>query len=188
MGMITRLALKENSLMKKTGLTYCLTKKLYYLLILLSVLSVGAGCHKSSQSNPCEGLLNEGTPTMVGLIFVDGQTGENILLSKNTDTASVTITPQATDAHLDGAVIVKDSGSVMYGALMFHIADTKKGLFKYKIDIPDVGSTTLSYTNKEERANDNCNSYYIRVTDPVIEDHQFTVTRTGFRLIFKVTL
>ncbi|GAA3920878.1 hypothetical protein GO495_00820 [Chitinophaga oryziterrae] len=175
--------------MKKKLLTYFFTKKFYYLsLILLLAATFGSGCQKTSQSNPCEGLLNEGMPTQVGLIFVDGQTGENILLSKNIDTATITITPAPTDFYLKRGVIVKDTSSLMHGALMFPISDTEKGMFKYKIDNPNVGSATLSYTNLEEKRNDNCNSYYISVTDPVIEDHQFTVSRTAFRLVFKVTL
>lgn len=173
--------------MKMRRLTYFLTKKFYYLpLILLGAVSVGAGCQKS-KSNPCEGVVNEGVPTQVGLIFVDRQTGENILLSKNIDTATITITPEPADLPSRG-VIVKESGSPMYGSLLFHIADTKKGAFKYKINIPTVGSMTLSYTNKEEKSDNKCNPYYISVSDPVIEEHTFTLTRTGSRLIFKVTL
>jgi hypothetical protein len=85
-------------------------------------------------------------------------------------------------------MIVKQSGSPMHGSLAFHIVDTKKGAFKYKINIPTVGSTTLSYTNKEEESDSKCNPHYISITDPVIEDHQFTVSQTTSRLIFKITL
>jgi hypothetical protein len=133
-------------------------------------------------------VLSEGMPTQVGLVFVDGQTGENILLSKNIDTATITITPEPSDLPSERGVIVKQSGSPMYGSLMFHIADTKKGAFKYKINIPNVGSTTLSYINKEEKSDNECKPYYISVTDPVIEDHPFTVSRTSSRLVFKITL
>lgn len=169
-------------------LTYFCTRKLYYLpLILLVAVSLGTGCRKS-KSNPCEGLVSEGTPTQVGLVFVDGQTGENILLSKNIDAAAITITPEVTGVSSEQGMIVKTAGAPMYGALVFHIADTKKGAFRYKINIPGIGNTTLSYINKEEKSNNECNPFYISVTEPVIEDHPFTVTRTGYRLLFKVTL
>jgi hypothetical protein len=165
------------------------SKKIYYLpLILLGVISFGPGCHKSKQANPCEDVLSEGMPTQVGLVFIDGQTGENILLSKNIDTATITITPEPASLPSERGVIVKKLGSPMYGSLVFHIADTKKGVFKYKINIPTVGSTILSYTNKEEKSDSKCNPHYISVTDPVIEDHQFTVSRTNSLLIFKITL
>jgi hypothetical protein len=170
-------------------LTYFLTKKFYYLpLILGGVIIVAAGCHKSKQSNPCEGVVSEGMPTMVGLVFIDGQTNENILLSKNIDTATITITPEQADVPSERGVIVKDPGAPMYGSLLFHIADTKKGTFKYKINIPLVGSTTLSYVNKEEKSDNPCKPYYISVTDPVIEDHPFTLSRANSRLTFKITL
>lgn len=175
--------------MKNSRLAYSLTKKFYYLpLILLGAISFGPGCQKSKQSNPCEGVVSEGMPTQVGLIFLDGQTGENILLSKNIDTATITITPEPADLPSERGVIVKESGSPLYGSLVFHIADTKKGAFKYKINVPTVGSATLSYINKEEKSDNACNPYYISVTDPVIEEHPFTVSRINSRLVFRVTL
>ena len=175
--------------MKKRRFVYFLTKKFYYLpLILLGAVSFVPGCQKSKQSNPCEGILSEGMPTQVGLVFVDGQTGENILLSKNIDTATITITSEPADLPSERGVIVKQTGSPMYGSLVFHIADTKKGAYKYKINIPNVGSATLSYINKEEKSDNACKPYYISITEPVIEDHQFTLSRTNSRLVFRVTL
>ncbi|HJT75111.1 MAG TPA: hypothetical protein VJ720_13850, partial [Chitinophaga sp.] len=124
----------------------------------------------------------------VGLILIDRQTGENILLSKNIDTATITIIPESTDVPSERGIIVKEPRAPMYGSLVFHIADTKKGAFKYKINIPNVGSATLSYTNIEKESGSKCNPYYITVSDPVIEDHQFTVSREGYRLLFEITL
>jgi len=173
--------------MEKKQLTHSLTRRFYYLpLIFLFIASLGSGCKKSSQPDPCDGVLNEGMPTQVGLIFLDGQTGENILLTKSIDTAAITITPEPID--LKRGVIVKQPGAPMYGALAFAIADTKEGVFKYKIDIANGASATLSYTNKEVKTTDKCRSYYISVTDPKIEDHPFTVSRTGSRIIFTITL
>lgn len=169
-------------------LAYFLTRKFYLPLIFLGTLSFGPGCQKAKHADPCEDVLSEGMPTQVGLIFIDGQTGENILLSKNIDTATITITPEPADLPSERGVIVKESGSPMYGSLVFHIADTKKGAFKYKINIPDIGNTTLSYINKEEKSDNECNPYYISITEPVIEEHQFTVSQTNSRLVFKVTL
>lgn len=172
--------------MKKKPFAYSLTKNL--LLIFLSAVTFAPGCRKSKQSDPCEGVVSEGTPTQVGLILIDGQTGENILLSKNIDTATISIIPEGTDLPPERSVIVKEPRAPMYGSLMFHIADTKKGVFKYTINIPDVDSVTLSYNNIEKESGSQCNPYYISVTDPVIEDHQFTFSWAGSRLLFKITL
>jgi len=162
-------------------------KKFYYLM-LLGTLILGPGCQKLKQLNPCDGLLGERAPTLVGLVLIDGQTGDNILLAKNIDASNIIITPEATGVPSESGMIVKESGSPMYGSLVFHIADTQKGTFKYKINVPNVGTTTLSYTNKEEKSNNKCNPYYITVTDPVIEGHQFTVTGTSYKILLKVTL
>ncbi|MVT07828.1 hypothetical protein [Chitinophaga tropicalis] len=172
--------------MRKKPFAYSLTKNL--LLIFLGAVIFAPGCRKSKQSDPCEGVVSEGTPTQVGLILIDGQTGENILLSKNIDTATISIIPEGTGLPPERGVIVKEPRAPMYGSLMFHIADTKKGAFKYTINIPDVDRVTLSYTNIEKESGNKCNPYYITVTDPVIVDHQFTVSQTGSRVLFKVTI
>lgn len=162
-------------------------KKKFFCYLLFPLI-IACKKQSSSQPDPCDGLLNEGMPTQVGLIFLDAQTGENILLSKGIDTAAITITPEPVDHQLKRGVIVKQPGSPLHGALVFLISDTKEGMFKYEINITNVGSATLSYTNKEEKTNDKCKPYYIRVADPTIEDHSFTVSQTGSRLVFYVTL
>ncbi len=173
--------------MKKHTLTHSRTRKLYYLpLLLLFTAILGLSCKKSAQPNPCEGVISEGMPTQVALIFQDAQTGENILLSKNIDTAAITITPAPAD--LQRGMIVDRPGSPLHGALVFLITDTKQGEFKYKVDIANTGSATLSYTNKEEKTNNPCNPSYISVTEPTIEEHPFKVSGTGSRLIFTITL
>ncbi|CAG4992474.1 hypothetical protein DYBT9275_00970 [Dyadobacter sp. CECT 9275] len=175
--------------MKNRRLAPLLSKQCHYVtLVFLVALSFGPGCQKSKQPNPCEDVLSERTPTQVGLLFVDGKTGENILLSKNIDPATITITPELGDLSSEHGMIENRSGSPMYGALVFHIFDTKKGAFKYKINIPNVGITTLSYMNKEKESDNECNPFHISVTDPVIEDHSFTVSRIDSRLILQVML
>lgn len=173
--------------MKERRLLRFFTKRIYHLpLILLLAIGLGAGCKKSSQKNPCEGVLSEGMPTQAALILLDKQTGENILLSKNIDTSAITITPAP--LGLKGGVIVKQTGSPLYGALVMPVADTKEGVFKYQVDIANVGSITLSHTNRKEKSDNICNPYYISVTDPAIENHPFTVSRTGSRFIFEIKL
>ncbi|WP_142685399.1 hypothetical protein [Chitinophaga polysaccharea] len=173
--------------MKEKRLLRFFTKKIYQLsLILLLATVLGAGCKKSSQKNPCEDVLSEGMPAQAALILLDKQTGENILLSKNIDTSAITITPAP--PSLRGGVIVKQTGSPMYGALVIPVTDTKEGVFKYRIDIANVGSITLSHTNRKEKSDNICNPYYISITEPAIEDHPFTVSRTGSRLMFEIKL
>lgn len=161
-------------------------KKSLFLLLVLA--SIGAACKKSKQSDPCDGLLNEGTPAAAGLVFLDGQSGENVLLVKNIDTATINITQEGTSSPRIGGVIVTTAGHPMYGALLFHIADLEKGAFKYKISIPGVDTVTLAYANTEEATGNACRPYRINVNDGVIEDHSFTLSRVdGNRLIYKIT-
>jgi hypothetical protein len=173
--------------MKKRHWTLFYSKTFYYPLLIAIVFVAGLGCKKTTASDPCDGVLNEGMPTQVGLVFVDKQTGENMLLSKNIDTAAITITPEP-DPQFKRGMIVNQPGSPMHGALAFTIADTKEGLFKYKVDIAGLGNATLSYTNKMEKSDNKCRPYYINITEPAIEEHSFTLSRTNYRLVFKVML
>ncbi len=175
--------------MKNKRSTYFPPMKFYYLpLITLCALSLVTGCRKSKDGNRCDDLLSERQPTMAAVTFIDGQTGENILISKNIDALSIPITQVGADIPSQTGVIVKQTGAPVYGALVFHIMDVKKGAYKYTIDIPDVGSITLSYVNKEIKTDNECKPYYIDVTDPVIEGHQFTVKEAGSGVMITVTL
>ncbi|ACU59981.1 hypothetical protein [Chitinophaga pinensis] len=175
--------------MKKTRLNYILTKQFYYLpLILLAIASISTGCRKTKAPNPCEDLISEKAPTQVNMVLIDGQTGENILLSGDIDEAAITVTQELESSTAVPFGVIKDAGSPRYGSLAFLITDTRKGAFKYKITIPTVGTTTLSYTNKEEKADNPCKPYYIIVTDPVLEERPYTLTRTSGRLLFQLTL
>ena len=108
---------------KKWQRRFPITQFYHVPLVLLFVVIAVSGCKKSSQPDPCEGVLNEGMPTRAALIFVDGQTGENILLSKNIDTSAITITPAPAD--LRRGVIAKQPGSPINGALVIPVTDTK---------------------------------------------------------------
>lgn len=162
-------------------------KFIYLPLIFVALAYVAPGCQKSKE-NPCKDILSETPPTQVGLIFLDGQTGENILLSKNIESGAIKITPDSPDLSETTGTIVKNTNNAFYGSFKFHIEDLKKGDFKYSISVPDIATTTLSYANTEEKSDNACRPYIINVHDPVIAEHQYTVTRSGTNIIIKITL
>jgi hypothetical protein len=162
------------------------TRKLFYLpLIFIALVFAAPGCDKSNQT-PCEN--NEAPPVQVGLIFLDKQTGENILLSKNIESGTIKITLDSSEVPETTGTIVTSAGSDLYGSLKFHIEDLKKGNFKYTVSIPDVTTTRLSYNNTEEKTDNRCKPYVIKIEDPVIAEHQYTVQRLGTNIIIKITL
>jgi hypothetical protein len=152
------------------------------LLLLLVATSLCPACKKTKQANPCDGLLAETAPAQVGLIFLDKETGENILLSKNIDSSKIIITPE------ERLFIGRSANTDLYGALIFHIADNQKGAFKYTINIPDVGTATLTYTNVEKQTGNVCYPTAIVVTDPVIEEYSFTAAKIGTRFIITIKI
>ncbi|PWV55596.1 hypothetical protein [Chitinophaga sp. S165] len=175
--------------MKNRRSAYFPAMKFYYLpLILLCALSLVTGCRKSKDDNHCDDILSERPPTMAALIIVDRQTGDTILLSKDIEASSITITQEGTDLPSQQGIIGKQRGAPTYGAFVFHITDVKKGTFKYTIDIPGVGIIALSYINKEIKTDNECNPYYIDVTDPVIEGHEFTAKEVGSGVLINLTL
>ncbi len=175
--------------MERKPLTHPRTKKYSFLLVLLLATTCwGFSCHKLKDENPCDNVLNEGTPASVALIFTDKQTNELLLLSKNIDPATITIVPEQPDIPSEKGAIVNQAGSPMHGALLFHITDTKKGTFSYKVTIPAIGTAILSYTNQELKQDNPCHPYYISITDAKITGYPFTVTSANAKLIIKITI
>lgn len=154
------------------------------LLFLLAVISISPACKKNKQTDadPCKDLYAALEPAHVALIFIDKETGENILLSKNIDPAKVTVTPET------NVRIIKDTSSNLNGALRFYIADTKKGDYKYVVNIPDVGTATLTYTNEEVETGNVCHPVAIVVNSPSIGEYSYTTVKSGTGFIITIKI
>ncbi|UYQ95710.1 hypothetical protein MKQ68_11415 [Chitinophaga horti] len=174
--------------MKRTRLAHSRTRKLMQLpMLLLLAISLATGCDKEDK-DPCRDLLNEGMPTQVAFKFLDKQTGENLLLTRNIDTAGVTISPLPIDAGAKRGVIVKQANHPMEGCLVFTVSEAVEGPVNYKIDIEGIGATNVSYNNKREAGDSPCRPFVIRIKDMQVTDHEFTLDRTTFRYVFTIRL
>ncbi|SDE64195.1 hypothetical protein SAMN05216464_10869 [Mucilaginibacter pineti] len=157
------------------------------LLFLVVAVGLGFGCRKTSKGDACDGMLSESTPVQMAVIFLDGKTGENVLLSKNINPATVMITQSPDNANAIHGMMINQPGSPFHGALLFNVADTEMGDFSYKIDI-GFDRAILSYTNQKLKSDNPCKPYYINLSNPVITGHPFTILRLGSRLLFKIML
>lgn len=156
-------------------------KKTLFVLF-LAVISLCPACKKNKQTDPCKDLYTELAPTQIGLILLDKATGENITLSKNIDPAKVTVTPD------ESVYLVTTANSDLYGALVFHIVDLAKGAFKYTVNIPEVGTVTLTYTNSEKETGNVCHPTAIVVNDPAIGEYPYTSKKNGNRYIITIRI
>lgn len=136
-------------------------------LCLLAVVSLCPAC-KKDKAKPCEVLYGLPEPPRVGLLFVDKETGENIILSKNIDSSKITVTPYAK------VFIGRDDKAADYGAVEFYIAAAAVGPVKYTIDIPGVGMATFAYANVEKESGSPCIPARIVPTEPFILEYSFT--------------
>ncbi|WP_343690402.1 hypothetical protein [Chitinophaga sp.] len=150
------------------------------LLSLLAVMSLCAACKKHKQTDPCIGLYARIAPAQVGIVVLDKETGENILLAKNIDPAKVTVAPT------ERVYFVTTATSNLYGSLVFHIADTSKGAFSYNVNIPEVATFTLKYTNDEKETGNVCNPTAIVVNNPTVGEYPYTTTKEG--TVFIITI
>jgi len=76
----------------------------------------------------------------------------------------------------------------LYGALAFIIDESQKGAFKYIVNIPDIGTVTLTYTSEEKQTGNACNPTRIIVTEPVIEEYSSTSEIIGNRVIITIKI
>jgi hypothetical protein len=153
------------------------------LLLLLAVASLFPACKKSNQADdPCAGFAWLTAPIHIGVVFVDKTSGENILISKNIDVTKITITSPETQA------VGKITNLSSAGAVMFLIEQTKKGDFKYNINIPELGTTAVTYTSVERTTGVPCHPTSITVGEPVVEGHTYTVERQSTNYIVTVKM
>lgn len=156
-------------------------------IILLFVATIA--CKKAHKSDMCEDVIGGLPPTEIGLVFIDSNTGENILLAKNIDPATIIVTQESTKLT-ESSRFAKDTASPFYGILLIHLADSPKGVFRYNVRVPDVTTTTVSYTNveKENGVPNACHSTYLQATDPTIVGQSYTVTKINSRTVITISL
>jgi len=150
------------------------------LLFLLVVISLAPGC-KKNEKDPCEGLAWLTAPTTMGLFYLDKETGKNLFLEKKIDASKITVTPAVSMS------INTVAGSEYYGAMILYIDQNKKGAFKYEINIPGIGTTTLAYTNEEVITQNACNPVRIVVGQPIVGNDPFTVERVSTEYRITIT-
>lgn len=154
--------------------------------ILLSVSQLTA-CQKSGNTDPCVGVLNEGTPEMVGLRFGPANRGD-ILVRDSLEAMDVQIrSGQNGDSLLVGDLI-RDPSSPYYGRLFLYARDGQECPFRYSIQLPDGGTFQLSHRNTREFSADNCRRSIIRIGDPVVDGYPAAVMRAGSRILVDVAL
>lgn len=149
------------------------------LLFLLAVVGLSPAC-KKNEANPCEGLLGVPAPTAVVLVFLDKETGDNILLSKKITAEDITITPKV------GMRLMTTVGPDSTASLVVFIEEGKEGAFKYAININGVGTTTLAYTNEEVVTGNACNPTKIVVGEPIVGDDPFTVEKVSTNFVVTI--
>lgn len=162
--------------------------KRYIFCMLLLVAAIA--CKNTKKSDMCEDLLTGLPPTEIGLKILDSNTGENLLLSKKIDPATISIIQETTNLA-ETALLATDTAAPFYGILRFHLAENKKGEYRYNVKIPDVTNVTVSYTVEERKStNPNaCQPYlYVRAIDPVIVGHAFTTSMINSRAVLTINL
>lgn len=161
-------------------------KRIICCMLLLATIA----CKNDKQSKMCEDLLTGLPPAEVGLKIIDSNTGENILLSKKVDPATISIIQESTNLT-ETALLPTDTAAPFYGILRFHLAENKKGAYRYTVNIPDVDTLTVSYT-VEERYSDvpgPCQPIlFTRAIDPVIVGHTYTSSWLNSRPLLIVNL
>lgn len=154
--------------------------------LLVIALLVIAACNKSAEVDPCEGLLNEGPPRLIGFRLVDRLTGENIVLRDSIRESDIHVGAGATgDTSLQGNM-ERNINSPYHGWFWFPQSVFRAGLFRYRLELPGYSPVSLSHTNTLEAVDEPCQPAIIRSSDVNVSADSFTVTRAGSRMLVEV--
>lgn len=138
------------------------------IALILLLCCLGVSC-KKVEKNPCEGLLNEAPPKQIGLVFINKETGENMIVANSLDTAAIKITGTLSPFKM----IINDNRSPLNGMLVFTIPETGDGNYVLSIAIADFETVELAYSISKMESNDVCKPYYYSMSDIQITNHPF---------------
>lgn len=145
------------------------TYALFMLILLVTYLEFS--CKKAERS-PCEGLLNESQPKQIGFVFINKQTGENIIIANKLDTAVIKIR-SANIVKSYPKMIINNDRNPLNGTLILIIPETGEGDYPFSIDVANFGRVELSYSINQIKSNDICKPYYYSMSSIEVKSHPF---------------
>lgn len=144
--------------------------------IILTVAILAGGCKKKeSVANPCDGLLNESSPTTIMVSFIDKATGNSLILSKNLKAGDFTIVNIETGKpFVTWRVVSEMATSPFNGVLELSVFHETAAQYHYQIKLQNLGAATLAYTVSKTATNNPCKPHAYPISDIKITDHPFT--------------
>lgn len=144
--------------------------------IILAVVILTGGCKKKeSVANPCDGLLNESSPTQIMVKFVDKTTGNNLILSKDLKAADFTIVNTETaQPFVNWRVVSEKDTSPFNGVLELSVFHETAAQYHYQIKLGNLGTVALAYTVSKTVTNNPCKPHAFPISEVKITDHTFT--------------
>ncbi len=135
-------------------------------LILFAALT---SCQKT-ETNPCEGLLNESPPTEIILKFIDKQSKETIVI----DAAVIKVTEkQSGNSYTNWNVYNRPGSPVLNGALSIPVFSESDGEYQFEIQPGNFGAVILSYKIIREKTDNPCRPYSYPMKDIQITNQPF---------------
>lgn len=144
------------------------------LILTLIFACLGFSCQKNeAASDPCEGLLNESQPKIAGILFVDKETGENIIVTNNLDTTDIKVAfDHNGTSYKDYQIVHHAETSPINGAVVFYVPE-KEDIYLFNIQVGDFGTVKFSYTVSEEENDDKCRPHVYPVSDVKTVNYPF---------------
>ena len=144
------------------------------LLLLQTLLfaCLGVSCQKDA-TDPCEGVLSEGSPKIVGILFVDKETGENIVTVNDLDTTDVKVVFERDGTPFKDYLIASAApANPVAGAVVFYPRE-KEDIYLFNIRVADFGAVKFSYTVTQKETGNRCRPHSYPVSEVKIVDYQF---------------
>lgn len=140
-----------------------------FVLFFLTLLTVFSSC-KKTETNPCEGLLNESPPTQIIVKFIDKQTKETLIV----DAAMIKITEkQSGNLLANWSVYNRTDASMLNGAISIPVFSESAGVYQYNMQLGNLVTAILSYQIDRKETGNPCRPYSYPVNDIKIVNQPF---------------
>lgn len=148
------------------------------LLMAMFVALLAPSCQKAEvEDDPCAGMVGDASPTDFFVIFVDKETGENLVEANGLGRDDVKVTLGRTGQQFNhyNVIYIQQDGHPLNGAVQLSLfPHSAEGDHPYIIQMGDLVTATFSCAvGKVENGSPCRGGYYYPITAIEITDHPF---------------
>jgi hypothetical protein len=154
------------------------------LLAAVFLISTLTGC-KTTETNPCEGLLSESPPTRLFVKFIDKQNNETLIM----DASVIKVTEKKSgNPYVHWNIYNSTDSFPLNGAISLAVFQETPGEYQYDIQMGEAGMVTLSYQVSRQETDNPCRPFEYPMHDIKIVNQPFDIFQSEGKAYPKVLI